>query len=288
MSRKLRLKCPACGTLIETSVEDELRITLQCAACHHQFSAKVPTRAENSPAATSRPTVAARPVTAKPTSGPVAARPVAARPVAARPAATMPVTSAPIAPTPPASDPLFGGVAEFNFPVAPTAYQPVRKRKPINLRPLLTICGSILGVCLAITLGVYGWHWAANTDWSTFSLTRDTPEQMLAEVYAKSEEHGKDSINMLTDQAIDYEQVKKRFLQTGKWAERFLVRSVRLGKVPEKLKPAFRDKMAALIKSNHEATRAKLDELKASGRQPTGDQTRYTELMLEPDRKSVV
>lgn len=283
MSRKLRLKCPACQTLIETSVEDEPRIALQCAACQHQFTAKVPPRAEPLPQAL----VAAKPVAAPVAAGATAARPVAAAPIHAAPIHAAPTTSVPISSSPMAHDPLFGGANDFSFPVAPVAYQPVRKRKPLNLRPLFTIGGSILGVCLAIGIGLYAWRWVANTDWSTFSVTRDTPEGIMAEVSARMERMSKDNENILPSMTIQYEQVKKGVLDSGSWSEHMLVRAVRVGKAPGKLKAEYREKMAALVKNSMDRAKAKFDELKASGKlpnQPTAeDATRLMEMMLEQE-----
>lgn len=292
MSRKLRLKCPACQTLIETSVEEELRVTLQCAACHKQFTAKVPPRAGGAPqTGPVQPVVAARPVASSPVSAsPVAASPVSARPVAARPVAAQPTAPQPspapqyYAPPPsPLADPLFDATNDFSFPVAPTAYQPVRKRKPINLVPIFKIAGGVVGVVLAVCLGLYGWHWAANTDWSTFSLTPDSHERLAADWFDHAERTANENLNMQSSTAVvDYEKFKALFLESGTFSETTLVRAVRIGKVPLEKKAPYQAKQEAFDKKFRESMDAKLAELKAANAKSPLDPARMMEIMAIP------
>ena len=250
MSRTLRLKCPACQTLIETAVENESRITLQCAACQKQFSAKVPPRA--GPVGPGQATGQSRPV--------VAARPVAVRPVAVQPAA-------PLMPPSPPVDPLFNASTNFNFPTAASAYQPVRKRKPVNLRPYIVGVGGLFAALLIFGLGLFGWNWVASTDWSTFRVVPDTHEQLEAEWFARNERTAITNTNMLGDASIGKDKLKQMFQEQGRWSENMLVRSVRLNAVPFEKLAAFEEKRKALDKKTHEALEAKMAALKAANPQ---------------------
>ncbi len=294
MSRKIRLKCPQCQTLIETSVEDELRVTLECAACHKQFTAKVPPKAQDGPQATqkSQPVVAAQPVAARPVAAkPVAAKPVAAQPVAAQPVAARPVAAQPVQPGfdqghatggAPGGDPLFGGANDFSFPIAPAAYQPVRRRKPLNLRPIFNIVGGVTAAVLVLGAALFAWNWAVNTDWSTFSLTRDTGEGLVDEFCARVERTADIETEITSGKEIDYEHLKDMAIEQGRWAESFVVRAVRIQNVPRDKKSELQAKYMAAQTKVRDALAAKQAQLMNSGQKAAGlDQKRLAQMMKE-------
>ena len=238
MSRLIRLTCPACRTLIETSVEEELRVTVLCAACHKQFTAKVP--------------VAARPAQA------TAASPISARPVLA------PGRLSDADPL----DPLFNVPPDDKIPVSPAAYKPMREYPPLDLRPVLVIVSSLIGMLLAIFLALYIWHWVANTDWSTFSVIPDSHERLTDEWFERNERDATENAKQMGEGTLDIEQAKRRIAEAGSWSEDMLVRAVRLGKAPLEKKAAFKERQDALDKKTRSQLDAKLAELKASGKQP--------------------
>lgn len=269
MSRNLRLKCPACQTLIETSVEDsEQRVTLQCAACSHQFTAKVPPRTSNPSA--SKPIVSARPV---------ASQPVPSRPVPSRPVAAQPIQ--PSAPYAPQVDPRFTPADDFSFAPAPMAYQPVRKRKPLNLKPFFIGGGSLVGGVLALCLILYLWRIAANTDWSTVRVT-DSHEQLLSEWLNKCEQDGHENALLTGGEPLDANNIKKRLMESGQWTEVMLVRAVRLGKAPLASKQPFKDKQKALSEKLQAELTAKLAALNAANK-PVPPPQNIAELMSSPE-----
>ena len=241
MSRLIRLTCPACRTLIETSVEDELRVTLLCAACHKQFTAKVPPKP-----------VAARPAQV------AAASPISARPVLA------PGRLSDADPL----DPLFNLPPDDKIPISPAAYKPMVEYPPLDLRPVLVIVSSLIGMLLAIFLALYIWHWVANTDWSTFSVIPDSHERFVDEWFERTERDADENAKQMGEVNFDIEQARRRIAEGGAWSEEMLVRAVRLGKAPLEKKAAFKERMEALDKKTRSQLDAKLAELKASGKTP--------------------
>ncbi len=113
--------------------------------------------------------------------------------------------------------------------------------------------------------------WAANTDWSTFSLVPDSHERLSTEWFERSDRAAIENTNLSTAESIDYEKLRARMLDGGQWAEKMLVRAVRIGKVPLEKKITFKSKQEALDKKLRELLDAKLAELKAKGAPPPTD-----------------
>ncbi len=131
---------------------------------------------------------------------------------------------------------------------------------------------------MALGLGLFIWRWAANTDWSTFSLIRDTDERLINEWCAQAEQASKQNIEWFTGANMDMEKIKTSLISHGKWAESMMVRSVRLGKNPLDKKAAFSERHKAIVEQSQAAMKAKIAELQAARAEPGFDGKNLIEL----------
>lgn len=250
MTRRLRIKCPACQAVLEVPDSAQPQVEVTCPKCGKRIAAKVLD-------------VASKPVPASATPGssigstPVRSAPARSAPVRSAPVRSAPVQAAPVA----ASDDLWS--APLGLPAAPLdlqgplamaapaanypGYHPGRRAK-INHKLWLWPLGIVLGLCIAIPIFWYGSGLVAKLasgDWSSMTMFPDSHQQLTNDFLIASER------SFTFTATVDPSQPGFRDLATAhikrerRTYEQLLLRAVRLPKGSLTERAAFQEKAKA-------------------------------------------